>query len=145
MRCFVTVADLKNFTHAANALGRTQSAISVQIKRLEEIVGKPLFDRGPRGVTLTGFGDELLVNARRIVNLLDETAAYIIAPSLKGQVRIGLPEEYGSEIASHALALFGKVHKNVEVLVRSACSNVQKQALQKGELDLAVIFDWERS
>ncbi len=145
MRCFVTVADLGNFTHAASALGRTQSAISVQIKRLEEIAGKPLFDRGPRGVTLTRFGNELLVNARRIVNLLDETAASLDAPSLEGQVRIGLPEEYGSETASHALALFAKVHKNVEVSVRSACSDVQKQALLKGDLDLAVIFDWERA
>lgn len=145
MRCFVTVADLENFTLAARALGRTQSAISVQIKRLEVIAGKPLFDRGPRGVTLTSFGDNLLVNARRIVNLLDETAASFTAPSLEGHVRVGLPEEYGSEVASHALALFRNVHKNVEVFVRSACSNVQKQALQKGELDLAVIFDWERS
>lgn len=145
MRCFVSVANLESFTHAANALGRTQSAISLKIKRLEESVGKPLFDRGPRGVTLTSFGDELLVNARRIVNLLDETEASINAPSLEGQVRIGLPEEYGSETASHALALFGNVHKNVELFVRSACSSVQMQALQKGELDLAVIFDWERS
>ena len=145
MRCFVSVADLESFTRAANALGRTQSAISVKIKRLEQGVGRPLFDRGPRGVTLTSFGNELLVNARRIVNLLDETEASINAPSLEGQVRIGLPEEYGSETASHALALFGNVHKNVEVFVRSACSTVQKQALENGELDLAVIFDWERS
>lgn len=145
MRCFVTVANLESFTLAASALGRTQSAISVKIKRLEEIVRKPLFDRGPRGVTLTSFGDEFLVNARRIVNLLDETEASINAPLLEGQVRVGLPEEYGSEIASHALALFGNLHTNVEVLVRSACSSAQKQALLNGELDLAVIFDWERS
>jgi DNA-binding transcriptional LysR family regulator len=145
MRCFVAVAERENFTHAASVLGRTQSAVSVQIKRLEELVGEPVFLRGPRGVTLTQAGETLLVNARRIVSLLNETEASFGAPLLKGQLRIGLPEEYGSNVASHALALFGRVHKDVELSVRSACSGVQKQALEDGELDLAVVFDWERS
>ncbi len=145
LRSFVAVADFENFTRAADALGRTQSAISMQMKRLEELVGEPLFERGPRGVALTEKASELLVNARRIVNLLDETAAALAAPALHGRVRIGIPEEYGASVASRALAAFSKVHGNVEIMVRHAGSVTQKDALERGELDLAVIFDWERS
>lgn len=145
LRSFVAVADLENFTRAADALGRTQSAVSMQMKRLEELVGDPLFDRGPRGVTLTRKGSELLVNARRIVDLLDETAASLAAPALDGRVRIGIPEEYGASVVSRALGAFSKVHSNVEIMVRYACSDVQKEALDHGDLDIAVVFEWERS
>lgn len=145
LRSFVAVADLENFTRAADALGRTQSAVSMQMKRLEELVGDPLFERGPRGVTLTRKGSELLVNARRIVDLLDETAASLAAPALDGRVRIGIPEEYGASVVSRALRAFSKVHSNVEIMVRYACSDVQKEALERGDLDIAVVFEWERS
>lgn len=144
LRSFVAVADLENFTRAAHALGRTQSAVSMQMKRLEELVGDPLFERGPRGVLLTRKGGELLINARRIVDLLDETAASLAAPALDGQVRIGIPEEYGDSVLSRALSAFSKVHSNVEIMVRYACSSAQRQAVECGELDLAVIFEWER-
>lgn len=145
LRSFVAVADLENFTRAADALGRTQSAVSMQMKRLEELVGDPLFERGPRGVTLTRKGSELLVNARRIVDLLDETAASLAAPALDGRVRIGIPEEYGASVVSRALGVFSKVHSNVEIMVRYARSDVQKEALGRGDLDIAVVFEWERS
>ncbi len=143
LRSFVAVADLENFTRAAHALGRTQSAVSMQMKRLEEMVGAPLFQRGPRGVVLTRKGSDLLVNARRIVDLLDETAAGLAAPALDGQVRIGIPEEYGDSVLSRALTAFSKVHGNVEIMVRYACSLVQKEEVERGNLDLAVVFEWE--
>lgn len=143
LRTFVAVADMENFTRAADAVGRTQSAVSMQMKRLEEIVGDPLFQRGPRGVALTRLGGDLLVNARRIVALLDETAASLAAPALDGQVRIGIPEEYGATVLSRALSAFGKVHPNVEIMVRYSCSSVQQAALERGELDIAVVFEWE--
>lgn len=144
LRCFVAVADFENFTRAADALGRTQSAVSMQMKRLEELVGGPLFERGPRGVKLTRKGAELLVNARRIVDLLNETAASLAAPALGGRVRIGIPEEYGASVLSRALGAFGKVHSNVEIMVRYARSSMQMESLERGDLDLAVVFEWER-
>lgn len=144
LRCFVAVAECENFTRAAEVLGRTQSAVSMQMKRLEELVGDPLFDRGPRGVKLTRKGGELLLNARRVVDLLNETAASLAAPALGGRVRIGIPEEYGASVLSRALSAFAKVHSSVEIMVRHACSSVQKEALDRGDLDLAVIFEWER-
>lgn len=143
LRSFVAVADLENFTRAANLLGRTQSAVSMQMKRLEELVGDPLFERGPRGVALTRRGGELLVNARRIVNLLDQTAAALTAPALEGRVRIGIAEEYGAPVLSRALGAFGKAHPNVEIMVRYAGSYAQREALERGDLDLAVVFEWE--
>lgn len=144
LRSFVAVADFENFTRAADALGRTQSAVSMQMKRLEDQVGDPLFERGPRGVALTRKGGELLVNARRIVNLLDETATALAAPALEGRIRIGIPEEYGAAVLSRALSAFGKVHANVEIAVRYAGSGAQMEALQRGDLDLAVVFEWQR-
>ncbi|WP_379065906.1 LysR family transcriptional regulator [Mesorhizobium sp. UC22_110] len=143
LRSFVAIADLENFTRAAATLGRTQSSISMQMKRLEEHVGVRLFERGPRGVTLTRRGNELLVKARRIVDLLDETAASLSAPELEGRVRIGIPEEYGASILSRTLRDFGKAHSNVEIIVQHAWSAVQKAALERGDLDLAVVFEWE--
>jgi DNA-binding transcriptional LysR family regulator len=145
LRTFVAVADLENFTRAADAVGRTQSAVSMQIKRLEEIVGDPLFERGPRGVVLTRRGSDLLINARRIVSLLDETAASMAAPALDGKVRIGIPEEYGASVLPRALSAFDKVHPHVEIMVRYACSSAQRAALEAGDLDLAVVFEWQDS
>jgi len=145
LRTFVAVADTENFTRAADAVGRTQSAVSMQMKRLEEMVGGSLFERGPRGVALTRRGGELLVNARRIVSLLDETAASLAAPALDGRVRIGIPEEYGASVLSRALSAFSKMHSNVEIMVRHACSSAQKTALERGDLDLAVVFEWEHA
>lgn len=77
-----------NVTRAAERIGRTQSAVSVQIKRLEEVLGESVFARGSRGVALTAQGEALLVNAQRIVALLDETMATIrTVPDCRRQSR----------------------------------------------------------
>jgi DNA-binding transcriptional LysR family regulator len=143
LRTFVAIAESGNFTKAAETLGRTQSAVSMQVRRLEDTVGEQLFARGSRGVTLTRKGDQLLTNARRIVSLLDETAASLEGPTLDGQVRIGIPEEYGDAILSRALGAFAKRHPQVEVNVRYARSSAQMAAVDAGELDLAVVFEWQ--
>lgn len=143
LRTFVAVADTGNFTRAAERAGRTQSAVSMQIKKLEETVGAALFERGPRGVLLTRRGSDLVANARRIVSLLDETQASLSAPPLGGLVRIGIPEEYGQPILSRALGAFAKRHPQVEVTVRFAHSDSQKAALAAGTIDLSVMFEWQ--
>ncbi|MER8531556.1 LysR substrate-binding domain-containing protein [Mesorhizobium sp. M1005] len=143
LRTFVAVADTGNFTKAAERAGRTQSAVSMQMKRLEGMIGDSLFERGSRGVALTQRGGELIANARRIVSLLDETAASMVAAPLGGPVRIGIPEEYGHAILSRALAAFAKRHPQVDITVRYAHSGAQIAALAAGELDLAVVFEWQ--
>lgn len=143
MRTFVAVADAGSFTHGAVQVSRTQSAVSMQIKRLEDLVGEPLFERGSRGVALTRKGQDLIVRARRIVSLIDETAASLRSVPLDGPVRIGIPEEYGDPVLADALALFTKRHPGVEVTVRFAHTLSQLSALYSGELDLAVVFEWQ--
>lgn len=143
LRTFVAVAETGNFTRAAEQAGRTQSAVSMQMKKLEAMVGDPLFERGSRGVVLTRRGGELIDNARRVILLLDETAAAMTAPPLDGPVRIGIPEEYGHSILSRALSAFSRRHAQVEVTVKYAHSASQMQALAAGDLDLAVVFEWQ--
>ncbi len=143
LRTFVAVAETGNFTKAADNVSRTQSAVSMQIKKLEAMVGEVLFERGSRGVSLTRKGQDLIVNARRIVSLLDETAASMRAEALDGPVRIGIPEEYSYSILSRALSAFAKMHPKVEITVKYAHSASQMVALEAGELDLAVVFEWQ--
>ncbi|MDP3899226.1 MAG: LysR substrate-binding domain-containing protein [Mesorhizobium sp.] len=143
LRTFVAVAESGNFTHAAARVGRTQSAISMQIKRLEDSVGEALFARGARGVSLTAKGGQLLANARRIVALLDETAALLDSNALDGHVRIGIPEEYGQSIIARALYAFSKRHPNVEITVSFGKSADNLARVKTRELDIAVFFEWQ--
>lgn len=141
LRTFVAVAETGNFTRAADLSGRTQSAVSIQIKKLEDTIGDMLFERGSRGVTLTAKGRQLLGYARRVMTLLDEAAASMKAPQLHGVVRIGIPEEYGHSILPKVLGRFDMMHPDVEVTVQYGSSRANAAALAKGELDIAVVFE----
>ncbi|QRM53319.1 LysR substrate-binding domain-containing protein [Sinorhizobium sp. BG8] len=145
LRTFLVVAETGNVTRAANALGRTQSAVSMQVRRLEEIVSSPLFARGARGVALTEEGSRLLPYARRIVGLVDEAAGAMRTSPLEGAVRVGIPEEYTETILPRALAAFAERNPRTEVTVRCGYSSQQLAALDRDELDLAVIFDWDHA
>ena len=139
LRTFVTIADSGSFTRAAETIRRTQSAISLQVKKLEEAVGQPLFARGARGVSLTPAGERLLSDSRRILRLLDEAAARLAGDAVAGQVSIGIPEEYGSHLLPGILARFAEVHPGVEVSVRCEPSDGFAAAIDCGGLDLAVM------
>ncbi|MEO9340187.1 LysR family transcriptional regulator [Mesorhizobium sp. SB112] len=143
LRTFLAVAETGNFTKAATSVYRTQSAVSMQIKRLEEGIGAALFMRGSRGVELTRKGEQLLDNARRIVSLLDETAASMSSPPLTGRVRIGIPEEWGYAMLSRALGTFAKAHPDVEISARYGCSTQHMNELRADDLDIAVVFEWQ--
>jgi DNA-binding transcriptional LysR family regulator len=142
MRSFLAVADSGSVTAAAERLFRTQSAVSLQVKRLEENLGQPLFDRLARGVALTPRGEQLVPYARRVVALLDEAAIALREKPLVGPVRVGIPDEYSGTILPRALAAFDERHEGVEVTVRCDHSEAQMRALDADELDLAVIYDW---
>ena len=142
LRIFVAVAQAGNVTHASDRLGRTQSAVSMQVRKLEEVVGVTLFARGPRGVALTPEGQRLLPYARRIVGLVDETTAAMRAVPLDGPVRVGIPEEYNQTVLPNALAAFAEIHPDTEVTVLCGYTAQQLAALEADELDLAIIFDW---
>jgi DNA-binding transcriptional LysR family regulator len=141
LRTFIAVAETSNFTKAADRVGRTQSAVSMQIRKLEENIGCALFERGSRGVVLTGAGNTLLTKARRVIMLLDETALSMRQPGLSGVVRIGIPEEYGSSVLPKALRSFDQLHPGVEIIVNFGRSSVLSEAIASDRLDLAVVYE----
>lgn len=141
MRAFLAVADSGSVTAAADRVGRTQSALSMQIRRLEDSLGQPLFHRLPRGVALTPRGEQLLPYARRVTSLLDEAAVALREKPLVGPVRIGIPDEYAGTVLPRALAAFAARHPAVEVTVRCDFSDAQTEALNEDRLDLAVLYD----
>jgi DNA-binding transcriptional LysR family regulator len=142
MRSFLAVADLGSVTLAAERLLRTQSAVSLQIKRLEDSLGQPLFHRLARGVSLTQRGEQLLPYARRVVATLDEAALALREKPLAGPVRVGIPDEYSGTVLPRALAAFDERHEGVQVSVRVDHSAALLRAIEADELDLAVIYDW---
>ena len=142
LRTFLVVAETSNFSAAAQRIGRTQSAVSSQIKKLEQTIGETLFERGARGVLLTRQGIQLVPYARRIIDLLNEAAATIRSKPLDGPVRIGIPEEYSQTVLPAALAAFAVRHPAVEVTVSCDYTVRNLAALERDELDLAVVFDW---
>ncbi|MES2666829.1 MAG: LysR family transcriptional regulator [Pseudomonadota bacterium] len=141
MRAFLAVADTGSITGAADRIHRTQSAVSMQIRRLEESLGQPLFHRLPRGVALTPRGEQLMPYARRVTSLLDEAATALREKPLIGPVRIGIPDEYAETVLPRALAAFSERHTGVEVTVRCDFTSPQLAALTADQLDLAVIYD----
>ncbi|WP_240913890.1 LysR family transcriptional regulator [Sphingomonas sp. HDW15A] len=110
LRAFVLVADVGGFTRAGERLGRTQSAVSLQIKRLEELVGRPLFLRGPRLLELTRDGQKLLPHARAMLRLNDAAISDIAEPEIAGLVRLGVPEDFATVHLPAVLAEFADAH-----------------------------------
>ncbi len=141
MRAFLAVAETGSLTHAADRIGRTQSAVSMQIKRLEEALGQPLFTRLPRGVALTPRGEQLMPYARRVTSLLEEAAVALREKPLTGPVRVGIPDEYVGTFLPRALALFDERHPDVEVSVRCDFTDPQIKALADDLIDLAVVYE----
>ncbi len=138
LRTFLAVARHSNVTRAAEAIHRTQSAVSVQIKRLENQLQTPLFERRARGVALTGAGERLLQSASRIVRDLDQTAAEFAKDPIGGVVRVGIPDDYGSGVLQGILRDFAARHPSVDVSVRCEFGTEFPEAVSRGELDLAV-------
>ncbi|KTD24885.1 LysR family transcriptional regulator [Legionella maceachernii] len=112
LQCFLAVAETNSFTKAAERVGRTQSAISQQIAKLESLVEKPLFHRG-KTLSLTTDGELFLSYAKRIYELHRESLDYFKAPEIHGEIRLGLPEDFASMILSDVLVEFGRLHPRV--------------------------------
>ncbi|MBK1659507.1 LysR substrate-binding domain-containing protein [Paracraurococcus ruber] len=141
LRSFVLIAEGGSFTRAAQAVGRTQSAVSMQIRRLEEALGQPLLNRGARGVEPTEQGQWLLERARRILALNDEIVASFRQPEVAGHVRLGSPDDYAVRWLPGILARYGASHPAVQVEVTCAPSNELVDRLRDGELDLTLLSE----
>ncbi len=139
LRTLVAVSETGSFTRAAAQVHRTQSAVSMQIKRLEETVGKPLLERDRRRARLTREGEALVAYARRIINLHDEALAAVSQPEVTGLVRIGTPDDYAAGFLPQVLSDFAETHPNVEVEMRCEISAKISQAFERGEVDVALL------
>jgi len=139
LRTFVAIAEVGSFSRATEVVYRTQSTISMQMKKLEEILGHVLFLREARGVKLTPGGEMFLENARRIVKLLDQAEKSFKSKRIKGIVKIGIPEKYGSTTLPNVLASFSENFPNVQISVRCEPSDNFVQYIDNRELDLAVV------
>ena len=117
LRTFVAIAESGSFTKAADAVHKTQSAVSMQMRRLEERIGKPIFARDGRMSKLTEEGERLLGYARRMVRLSDETSPPSTRPSFPGSVRLGTPDDYADRFLPEILARFARSNPRVEVSV----------------------------
>lgn len=139
LRTFVAIADTGSFTRAADIVCKTQSAVSMQMKRLEERVGRALFAREGRASRLTDDGERLLDYARRIVRLNSECVASFADHELVGRVRLGLPDDYADRYLPEILASFSRSNPRAEVTVVCEPTPMLADRVQGGELDLAII------
>lgn len=119
LKAFLAVAEHQSFTRAATMLNRTQSAVSVQIRRLEERLGTKLFDRTRAGVALTAAGNELHAYARRILALNAEAVGALRARKPEAVVRLGVMDDYGTIVVPPLLASFAKTHPLVQVEIET--------------------------
>ncbi len=139
LRTFIAIADTGSFSRAGNEIFKSQSAVSMQMKRLEEAVGKALFAKDGRVNRLTADGEHLLDYARRIVRLSDEAMTAFQEPECSGVVRLGTPDDYAESLLPSILATFARSHPMVEVDVECLPSGPLRRNVQSGDLDLALI------
>lgn len=139
LRTFATIADAGNFTRAAERLGRTQSTISLQMKRLEESFGKRVLERNAHRVRVTAEGETLLAYARQMLRLNDEVMARVQEPELEGRVRLGTPEDFATTHLPSVLAAFSQAYPLVALEVTTDLTLNLLERFHGGEFDLVLI------
>lgn len=139
LRAFVTVVDCGSLSAAAPLLHRSQSAVSMQIKKLDEAVGRPVLLRGPRHLEVTPVGSELLGYARRLLALHGEALEALHGPVLSGHVRLGVPDDYAATYLTPVLRSYASRHAGVEIELDCEQSTALIPKVQRGEIDIALV------
>ena len=143
LRSFLAIVDSGSFTKAAERVHKTQSAVSMHIRRLEEQLGCALFVKQGRGARLTEEGEKLIEFARRIVQVEAGAFAALSRKGLRGAARLGIPDDYAESFLADILARFNRRHPLVEVSVVCEASTDLAPQVAAGALDLALITDYE--
>lgn len=138
LRSFVAVADSGGVTRAAGFLHLTQSAVSMQLKRLEEMLGLSLFDRSGRTIALTASGEQLLVYARRMVALNDEVITKLTDHAFEGELTLGVPHDVVYPVIPQVLKQFHALFPRVKIRLEASYTRVLKDQFAKGECDIIV-------
>ncbi len=138
IRSFAAVADCASFTEAARRVNKTQSAVSMQIKRLEERLGQPLFIRDGRTVTLTKQGEALYTRARRMLQINADIIDMFTDVELAGTIRFGMPDDYASKLLPKILSSFQKTNPRIQVEVTCQPSEELLAGMKTGKFDIIV-------
>ncbi|MEF2553628.1 LysR family transcriptional regulator [Aurantimonas sp. A2-1-M11] len=141
LRTFVAIVDAGSFTRAADDVFKTQSAVSMQMRRLEERLGVSLFERNGRTIRITSEGARLLTYARRMLALSQETLSAFDDEAMQGHVRIGLPDDYAERFLPEILARFSRSNPLVELQIACEPSSNLAEHIDKGRLDVALVSD----
>lgn len=136
LRSFVAVADSGGVTRAAAQLNLTQSAVSMQLKRLEEQIGLSLLDRGQRQIGLTGEGEQLLGYARRMLSLNDEAWGRLTNPAFEGELTLGVPQDIMYPHVPRVMQRFAQEYPRVRVQIQSDLTVELKERFARSEIDL---------
>jgi DNA-binding transcriptional LysR family regulator len=143
LRSFIAIAETGSFTKAAEVVNKTQSAVSMQMKRLEERIERPIFARDGRASKLTEDGARLLDYARRLVKLNVETVAAFSDAALSGRVRLGVPDDYADRYLPEIMARFSRAYPGVELTVICEPSADLLERIDGNEIDLAIVTNCE--
>ncbi|WCM24984.1 LysR substrate-binding domain-containing protein [Paraburkholderia bryophila] len=135
----VAVAETGSFVGGAESVHRSPSAVSMQIKALEDALGKPLFERSTRSLVITAEGKTLVDYGRRMLAMREEAWASIVRPEMKGRVTIGVPDDYASSLLPQVLGKFAAAHPRVDIRVIGLASVALAALLKDNTLDLACI------
>ena len=139
LQTFVAIADAGSFTRAADEVHKTQSAVSMQMRRLEERIGKNLFAKDGRNNRLTEDGEKLLNFARRMLRLNSETVSAFDDTKLEGHIRIGMPDDYADRFLPEIMARFARSNPRVEMSIICEPTVNLVEHLNRGALDLALV------
>jgi DNA-binding transcriptional LysR family regulator len=140
LRTLVVAHDLGAFNRAARTIGRSQSAVSQQVSKLEARLGLDLFRKDGRGLVPTEAGEIVLAYARRIIDLNDEAVGVLTGSNVKGAVRVGFPSDFAVSWLPAILARFKRSHPNVKIEVTVDRNVVLADRLEKGQLDLILLL-----
>lgn len=138
LQSFCAIADCGSFTEAARRVHKTQSAVSMQIKRLEERLGEELFLRDGRTVVLTPEGEALYAKARRMLRLNAEIVDLFSSEDLAGSIRFGVPDDYAVRLLPVILSSFQRTHPRIMVDVRCQPSEELLDGMKAGKYDVIV-------
>ena len=138
LRTFINVAELGGFSKAGSQIGRSQPAVSLQIKRLEEIVDTELLVRNGRQLSVTEKGEMLLSYARQILKLNDQAISSLTQPKVTGHIRLGIPNEFAMSFLPGILGKFSNAHPEISLEVTCELTTNLMKLLDEKNLDMVV-------
>lgn len=143
LHTFITIVECGSFTGAAKRVHRTQPAVSMQIRRLEELLGRRLFDRSGRSIKLTGDGEVLFDHARRILRVYREALTALSEAPLEGEITVGAPDDYVMSFLPRILARFARAYPSIRLNIVCETSRHLAARIADGSVDVALFTEGE--